>query len=47
MVTANNEIYGNKKYTSNAGNFDCYADAAVQCRVHHLMEHILGFTRSQ
>ena len=31
MVMANNEIDGNKKYTSNAGNFNCHADAAVQC----------------
>jgi hypothetical protein len=47
MVMANNEINGNKKYTSNAGNFVCRADAAVQCKVHCPMKHILGFTRSQ
>jgi hypothetical protein len=26
MVVANNEIDGDKKYTSNAGNFDGHAD---------------------
>jgi hypothetical protein len=30
MVVANNEIDGDKKYTSNAGNFDGHADTAVQ-----------------
>ena len=35
-----------QKYTYFAGNFDHFGDAAVQCRAHHLMEHILGFTRS-
>jgi hypothetical protein len=29
MVVANNEFDGNKKYTSNAGNFDGHADTAV------------------
>jgi hypothetical protein len=29
-----------------AGNFDCHADAAVQCRAHHPMEHIQGYTGS-
>jgi hypothetical protein len=29
MVVANNEINGNKKYTSNAGNFDGHADTVV------------------
>jgi hypothetical protein len=47
MFTANNEIDGNKKYTSSTGIFDCHADAAVRCRAHCLMKHILGFTRSQ
>jgi hypothetical protein len=46
MITANNKIDGNKKYMSNAGNFDHHADAAVQCRAHCPVEHILGFTRS-
>ena len=35
-----------QKYTSNAGNFDCYMDAAVWWGVHCPMEHILGFTKS-
>jgi hypothetical protein len=43
MVVANNEIDGNKKYTSNAGNFDGHMDMAVQCGAHCLMEHICGF----
>jgi hypothetical protein len=29
MVVANNKIDGDKKYTSNAGNFDGHADSAV------------------
>ncbi len=45
MVTANNEIDNNKKYTSNAGSFDCHAHAAVQCRAHRPMKHILGFKK--
>ncbi len=28
------------------GDFDCHGNAAVQCGVHRLMEHIWGFTRS-
>jgi hypothetical protein len=43
---ANNEIDGNKKYTSNAGNFDGHVDTAVQCGAHRPMEHIRGFTQS-
>jgi hypothetical protein len=46
MIVAKNEIDGNKKYTSNAGNFDGHADMAVQCGAHHLMECIRGFMRS-
>jgi hypothetical protein len=35
MVVANNGINGgDKKYMSNAGNFDGHADTAVQCRAH-------------
>ena len=45
MVTANNEIDNNKKYTSNAGSFDCHAHAAVQCRAHRPVKHILGFKK--
>jgi hypothetical protein len=46
IIVGNNEIIDNQKYTSNAGNFDCHADAAVGFEVHRLMEHIPGFTRS-
>jgi hypothetical protein len=43
MVVANNKIDGDKKYTSNAGNFDGYADTSVQCGANCPMEHICGF----
>jgi hypothetical protein len=43
MVVANNEIDGNKKYTSNTGNFDGHAETVVQCGPHCLMECIRGF----
>jgi hypothetical protein len=43
MVVANNEIDGDKKYMSNAGNFDGHADMAVRCGAHCLMECIRGF----
>jgi hypothetical protein len=46
MVAANNKIEGDKKYTSNTGNFDGHADTAVQCGAHHLMERIRGFMQS-
>jgi hypothetical protein len=46
MVVANNEIDGDKKYTSNAGNFDGHVDTAVQCGVHCPMERIRGFMQS-
>jgi hypothetical protein len=46
MVVANNEINSNKKYTSNAGDFDGHADTAVQCRAHCPMELIRGFMQS-
>ena len=43
----NSGIEDNKKYTSNAGDFDCHADAAMQCRAHcpmpdgaHLWLHV-------
>jgi hypothetical protein len=42
MVVANNKIDGDKKYTSNAGDFDGHADTAVQCRAHPPMERIRG-----
>ncbi len=34
MVVANNEIDSDKKYTSNAGNFDDHAGTAVRCGAH-------------
>jgi hypothetical protein len=46
MVVASNEINGNKKYTSNAGDFDGHADTTVQCGAHCLMECIRGFMQS-
>ena len=46
MVVANNKTEDNKTYTSNAGDFDPHADAAVWCGAHHSMVHIPGFTRS-
>jgi hypothetical protein len=46
MVVANKKINDDEKYTSNAGNFDCHADTAVQCRAHCPMERIRGFMRS-
>ena len=36
-----------KKYTSNAGDFDCHTNAEVRCKVHPLVEHIQGLTRSR
>jgi hypothetical protein len=46
MVVANNEINGDKKYTSNAGDFDGHADTAVQCAAHCPMDCIRGFMQS-
>ena len=46
MVVANNKIDGDKKYTSNAGNFDGHADTVVQCKAHCPMECIRGFMQS-
>jgi hypothetical protein len=46
MVVANNNKGGDKKYTSNAGNFDGHPDRAVQCGAHCLMERIRGFMQS-
>jgi len=45
-IMCKQQINNNKKYRQIAGNFDCHVDAAMQCRVHHPMEHILGFTWS-
>jgi hypothetical protein len=46
MVVANNHIDSDKKYTSNAGNFDGHADKVVRCGAHRLMECIRGFMQS-
>jgi hypothetical protein len=46
MVVANNEIDGDKKSTSNAGEFDSHAGTVVRCGVHRPMERISGFMRS-
>jgi hypothetical protein len=46
MVVANNEIEGDKKYMSNAGNFDVHAVMAVQFGAHRPMERIHGFMQS-
>jgi hypothetical protein len=46
MVVVNNKIDGNKKYMSNAGNFNGYADTAMQCGAHCPMERIRGFMQS-
>jgi hypothetical protein len=46
MVVANNKINGDKKYTSNTGDFDGHADTAVQCGAHCPMECIRGFMGS-
>jgi hypothetical protein len=46
MVVANNEIDGDKKYTSNAGNFVGHADMAVRYGAHLPMERIRGFMQS-
>ena len=47
MVIGDVKINNSKKYTSNAGNFDCHADVAVRCGLNCPMDHIPGFTRSQ
>jgi hypothetical protein len=46
MVVAKNKIDGNKKYMSNAGDFDGHADTAVRCGAHFWMERIRGFMQS-
>jgi hypothetical protein len=45
-IVYKHRIAVNKKCRQIADNFDCHADAAVGCRAHRPMEHILGFTRS-
>jgi hypothetical protein len=46
MFVANNKINGDKKYMSNAGNFDGHADTAVRCGAHRPMERIRVFMQS-
>jgi hypothetical protein len=46
MVVANNKIDGDKKYTSNPGDFDGHADTVVRCEAHRPMERICGFMQS-
>jgi hypothetical protein len=45
-VGGQQQIGNNKKCKRIAGDFNCHADAAVQCGAHRPMEHIPGFTRS-
>jgi hypothetical protein len=46
MVVVKNKIDDDKKYTSNAGNFEGHVYTVVQCGAHRLMEHIRGFMQS-
>jgi hypothetical protein len=46
LVVANNEIDGNKKDQSNAGNFNVHVDTAVRWGAHCPMDRIRGFMRS-
>ncbi len=46
MVVVKIKIDGDKKYTSNTGNFEGHADTVVRCRAHRPMERICGFMRS-
>ncbi len=46
MIVANNKINSDKKYTSNAGNFDGHVDTMVWCGAHCPMERIRGFMQS-
>ena len=43
-IMCRQQINSNEKCRQITGDFDCNADAAVQCGAHHPMEHILGFT---
>jgi hypothetical protein len=40
MLVGNNESATTNFFRQFAGDFDCHADAAVQCEVHRPMEHI-------
>jgi hypothetical protein len=46
MVVVKNEIDDDKKYTSNAGNFEGRAYTVVRCGAHRPMERIRGFMQS-
>jgi hypothetical protein len=46
MVVAKNKIDDDKKYRSNACDFNRHADTAVQCGAHRPMERIRGFMQS-
>jgi hypothetical protein len=46
VANTNNEIDGDKKYTSNAGNSDGHADTVVHFGAHSPMERIRGFMQS-
>jgi hypothetical protein len=46
MIVVKNEIDDDKKYTSNAGNFEGHAYTVVQCGAHRPMDRIRGFMQS-
>ncbi len=46
MVVVKNEIDDDKKYMSNAGNFEGHAYTVVQCGAHRPVERIPGFMQS-
>ena len=46
IIIGDNKINNTNKYTSNAGYFDCHADAEERCGAHRPLEHIPGFNRS-
>jgi hypothetical protein len=46
ITIGDNKINNTNKYTSNAGYFNCHADAAVRCGAHRPLVHIPGFNRS-
>ena len=46
MVVVKNTIDDDKKYMSNAGNFEGHAYTVVQCGVDCPMERIRGFMQS-
>jgi hypothetical protein len=46
VIYQTKEAATTNKCTFVDGNFGGHADAAVQCGLHHPMDHIQGFTRS-